>query len=366
MPTLRNPRLLLASAFVILLGALPACRPRPAPPPVSAGGNSGGQIMSAQDEQRLRMLAATRAKERDTGGYRIGPDDLLQIRIPDLLSEDDRPAGIARVGVDSVLPPVAGAPTFSDGLRVSAGGDVTIPLLGSVRAAGLTPRALESEIAHELVAKGLLSAPQVTVSLAEARSGVVAVVGSVEHPGMYPLTRPGARLSQMIWTAGGPNKDAGRVAEFVPTGQDGAPIRVDVDRLLYARAPNARIVDPPVRPGDAVSIAPAGNVQVDGWVGKPGSYPVTRGLTLTGAVAAAGGPLFAADQHRATLKRARGGDAESFTVDLDAVARGESADLAVADGDVVRLPYSTARVVPWAVWSTVKEMVRVGGNVLLF
>ena len=322
--------------------------------------------MNEADEQRLRALAAARMKDRDGGGYRIGPDDLLQIRIPDLLTADDRPAGLARVGVDAVLPPVSGAPTFSEGLRVGAGGDVAIPLIGDVHAQGLTPQALEREIAQRAMAKGILSAPQVTVTVAEARSGVVAVVGSVERPGLYPLTRPGATLSQMIWTAGGPTKDAGRVADFVPVGQDGAPIRVDVDRLLSARAPNARVADPLVRPGDAVSIGPAGNVQVDGWVGKPGAYPVTRGLTLSGAVAAAGGALFAADQHQVTLKRTRGGDPESFTVDLDSVAHGNSPDLAVADGDVVRLPYSTARVVPWAVWSTVKEMVRVGGNVLLF
>ena len=359
-------QLVLASVPLMLLGVLPACRPRATPPPNPSATSGGGQLMSERDEQRLEALAATRAKERDTGGYRIGPDDLLHIRIPDLLTEDDRPAGLARVGVDAVLPPVSGAPTYGEGLRVGAGGDVTLPLIGEVRAQGLTPRELESDIAHRLVAKGILSAPQVSVSLAEARSGVVAVVGSVERPGLYPLTRPDATLSQMIWTAGGPNKDAGRVAEFVPVGQDGAPIRVDVDRLLYARAHNARIADPPVRPGDTVSVAPAGNVQVDGWVGKPGSYPVTRGLTLSGAVAAAGGPLFAADQHHVTLKRARTGDPESFTVDLDEVAHGSGADLAVADGDVIRLPYSTTRVVPWAVWSTVKEMVRVGGNVLLF
>src|ERR1051325_10057419 len=296
MPMRHYHPLVLACVPRMLLGVLPACRPRATPPPNPGATSGGGQLMSERDEQRLEALAGTRGEERDTGGPRLGPDDLLQIRIPDLLTtEDDRPAGLARVGADAGLPPVSGAPTFTEGLRVGAGGDVTIPLIGDVHAQGLTPRELESDIAHRLVAKGILSAPQVSVSLAEARSGVVAVVGSVEHPGLYPLTRPGATLSQMIWTAGGPNKDAGRVAVFVPVGQDGAPIRVDVDRLLYARAPNARIADPPVRPGDAVSGAPAGNVQVDGWVGKPGSYPVTRGLTLSGAVAAAGGPLFAAD-----------------------------------------------------------------------
>src|SRR5207249_1290524 len=128
-------------------GPLAACRPRATAPPNPGSSSPGGQLMNEQDEQRLRALASARTKDRDTGGYRIGPDDLLQIRIPDLVSEDDRPAGLARVGVDSVLPPVSGAPTFSEGLRVSASGDVAIPLIGDVHAQGLTPRALEGEIA---------------------------------------------------------------------------------------------------------------------------------------------------------------------------------------------------------------------------
>ena len=41
-------------------------------------------------------------------------------------------------------------------------------------------------------------------------------------------------------------------------------------------------------------------------------------------------------------------------------------NLGVLDGDIVRLAPSTARLVPWSVWSFAREVVRVGGNVLLF
>jgi protein involved in polysaccharide export with SLBB domain len=116
-----------------------------------------------------------------------------------------------------------------------------------------------------------------------------------------------------------------------------------------------------------ISIAPAGSVLVDGWVEKPGSYAVTRGLTVSGAVAAAGGHVFAADRHHVTVRRilAQGED-RSFLVDLDAVARGVAPDVPVTDGDVVRLPASYGRLVPWGMWVVAKEMVHVGGNVLLF
>jgi len=180
-----------------------------------------------------------------------------------------------------------------------------------------------------------------------------------------------------VWAAGGPNKDAGRVVEFVPAraaASEGAgptlagtPIRLDLEILLHATGSDALAVNPPVRPGDVISLAPGGSVLVDGWVDKPGSYPVTRGLTVGGAIAAAGGQLFPADRHRTIVKRlVAPGEQRSFTVDLEAVAEGEAADLPLADGDVVRLPAAPTRLLPWGFWTIAREMVHVGGSVLLF
>ena len=126
-------------------------------------------------------------------------------------------------------------------------------------------------------------------------------------------------------------------------------------------------LNPRVRAGDVISVAPAGSVLVDGWVDKPGAYPVTRGLTLTGAVAAAGGHVFAADRHHVTVKRSLGaGEQQLFMVDLQAIAEGMAADFPLTDGDVIRLPASSIRLVPWGVWNVAKEIVHVGGSVLLF
>jgi hypothetical protein len=153
----------------------------------------------------------------------------------------------------------------------------------------------------------------------------------------------------MVWAAGGPAKDAGRVLEFKPAGTDAAPIRVDLETLLHA---TADALNPRARAGDVVSVSPAGSVHVDGWVDKPGSYPVTRGLTLSGAIAAAGGPLFPADRRHADVKRVVApGEERSFTIDLEAIAAGTAPDLAVADGDVVRLPATAPRLVSYGFWT---------------
>src|SRR6267143_3503904 len=53
-----------------------------------------GELISARDRARLEAIAEARARMPIDGGYRIGPDDLLDIRIPDLL---DASSGSARV-----------------------------------------------------------------------------------------------------------------------------------------------------------------------------------------------------------------------------------------------------------------------------
>ena len=358
-----------SGAVLLLVTSLAAagCAGNRLPAPRSDVAGGGAEVLTARDRERLAALGRERSGAAPEDGYRIGPDDLLEIRIPDLITADQKASETGTGG----LAPVAEAPVFRQGLRVDARGDVSLPLLGIVHAEGLTPTTLEATIGQRLQSAGILRRPQVTVQIVEYRSRVVAVVGSVERPGMYPVTRPRATLADMIWSAGGPNRDAGRVVEFVPaptqTAGSGPPVRLDLQGLLHPSETDGRLLELPVRAGDLISLAPAGSVMVDGWVEKPGSYPLTRGLTLSGAVAAAGGHLFPADRRHVTVKRVLGADEQrAFTVDLDAVADGRERDLPMLDGDIVRLSASTVRLVPYGIYSFAREVVRVGGNVLLF
>jgi protein involved in polysaccharide export with SLBB domain len=338
---------------------------------------AAGSVMSTRDRDALAALATTRAADKPTDGYVIGPDDLLDVRIPDLTEPQTMVAARPTSGQA-----IAGAPVFQQGLRVSAAGDINVQSLGMVRVGGLTPTAAEAEIARRLVTSGILRAPQVSVQVAEYRSGVVAVIGSVERPGLYPVTRPHATIADLLWAAGGPSREAGRGVEFVGDGgrQAGPPIRIDLEVLMRPEvrgpAPAAACasrqcgdttLNAEVRPGDVITVRAAGSVTVDGWVDKPGSYPITRGLTLGGVIAAAGGALFPADRSRTTVRRvAASGEEVSFDVDLAAVSAGTAVDLPITDGDVVHVPAAPERLVPWSVWTVAREMVHVGGSVLLF
>jgi polysaccharide export outer membrane protein len=360
-----------AVAIMVVLGAGCGAHRPTAPPSVEAADR--GDVMGSRDRAALDTLAAARPTAHVADGYRVGPDDLLDIRIPDLLDAAPLTAGSRAAAASGNGPAtVAAAPVFQDGQRVNASGDVTLPLLGRVPVAGHTTTEIERDIAHRLVAAGVLRNPQVSVQVAEYRARVVAVVGSVERPGLYPVTRGGTTVADLVWAAGGPSKDAGRLVEFAPAGADGSrgtdkPVRLDLQLLLHASGADGGRVNPAVAPGDVISLPPAGSVLVEGWVDKPGSYPVTRGLTASGAVVAAGGVLFAADRTIVTVRRALGpGEERTFSIDLTAVAAGTASDIALADGDVISIPAAPGRVIPWAMWTVAREMVHVGGNVLLF
>jgi polysaccharide export outer membrane protein len=89
---------------------------------------------------------------------------------------------------------------ISGSVVVRPDGMVTIPLLGDVRAAGLTPAALAADL--EVRAARYLTGPKVTVSVRQMNSRKVYVTGEVNAPGAYPLT--GSRtVIQAIALAGG-------------------------------------------------------------------------------------------------------------------------------------------------------------------
>lgn len=340
--------------------------------------------MSGSDLERLAALSRARRDDEHRAPYRIGPDDLLEIAIPDLL--EAQPYAPSAGGAPQ---PVAGSPSAVRGYRVDHRGEIGLPWVGTVQAAGLTPAELEAEIGRRLVTEGILRRPQVSVQIAEYRSRVVAVVGSVERPGTYPLTRPGATVADVIWAAGGPAKDAGRLVLFAPgqleperlaaagaTQSDadplrlppGAmPIRIDLQALLRAAEAGHTRLNPELRPGDVISVSGAGNVLVEGWVEKPGAYPVTPGLTLSGALVAAGGSVYAADLSRVVIRRTLGpGEQRIFAVDVAAIAEGREPDPAIVDGDVVSVPMHSARAVPYGLWKLGREMIHVGASIPIF
>lgn len=84
--------------------------------------------------------------------------------------------------------------------HVGDSGNVALPLIGSVPAAGLTPKQLEQEIANDLVKGNFLREPSVSVEVITYRP--VFVLGEVSKPGQYPY-QPGMTVVTAVAVAGG-------------------------------------------------------------------------------------------------------------------------------------------------------------------
>lgn len=132
-------------------------------------------------------------------------------------------------------------------VRIGVDGDISVPMLGSVRAAGMTPKQLEQVVTLRLADIGLKS-PSVSVNIAEYASHLVTVEGAVQQPGVYPF-QPGARLSAAIALARGPRRTANpeQVAVF-REGPDG----ILVAKFDYRQVSQGTMLDPVLQPGDRI------------------------------------------------------------------------------------------------------------------
>jgi protein involved in polysaccharide export with SLBB domain len=122
------------------------------------------------------------------------------------VSEAERQALMAQAAApphlqagDKIHVTVYGEQTLSGDYLIDPSGFVSLPLAGTVKAAGLTQTELEQELAGKF-STGYLKNPKITVGVAEFRP--VYVVGEVEKPGSYPYSG-GLNALSAIAIAGG-------------------------------------------------------------------------------------------------------------------------------------------------------------------
>src|ERR1700761_9125085 len=126
----------------------------------------------------LLALALGRPVLADNGDYKVGSDDLLKINVFD-------------------------HPELSVDARISKSGNITFPLLGEIRAAGLSTRQLEQLLIQRLNEGGYVHHAQTSVLITDYQSQKIAVMGQVAKPGQYALTTSSHALD-LLALAGGP------------------------------------------------------------------------------------------------------------------------------------------------------------------
>lgn len=145
-------------------------------------------------------------------------------------------------------------PDFSmESVQLGVEGNVSLPLLGSIRAAGMTAQQFEADVTRRLTAAGLKS-PMVSVNINEYGSHMVTVEGSVNLAGVYAF-QPGSRLSSAIAMAQGPARTAklDQVAVF-REGPDG----IMIAKFDYGQVKQGTMLDPILQPGDRVVVGTDG------------------------------------------------------------------------------------------------------------
>jgi protein involved in polysaccharide export with SLBB domain len=275
-----------------------------------------------------------------TGEYAIGIGDKLEINVW------QRPDLGATVVVDSQ-------------------GDVTLPLIGAIRAAGVTPARLGEELTRRLSFVDR-DVSLVTVSVLEYNSRRVFVMGEVAQPGPYSFpVMPG--VWEAIREAGGPTAEAALTrVRIVPPAAAGTPVVIDLERVL---ATGDFSLLPPLTPGTTIlipkleaTVTEGDVVFVYGHVKAPGAFSIDNARTALHAVLAAGGPLDDADMGDIKIVRPGPVQARVFEVDLhDYTHRGVLfPNVALLPGDTVTVPRSQS----FFLWNVANTFARGVGTLL--
>jgi protein involved in polysaccharide export with SLBB domain len=134
----------------------------------------------------------------------------------------------------------------------------------------------------------------------------------------------------------------------VAGSDDAVTIKLKGENLAEA----GKYVDIPMRPGDVLIVPGGGDVMVVGWVQQPGRFQVGSGLTVLGAIGAAGGPMYAAKTNSIVLIRTgEHGSKITIPINMDQITHGQAVDPPVQANDVIDVPYSGLRIGPYIFYS---------------
>jgi polysaccharide export outer membrane protein len=193
-----------------LLVAIPAQAQQPQ-------GNSDQQASTAP------KAAETSPKAPADSGYKIGPQDVLQI---DVWKE----------------------PEITRSIPVRPDGKISLPLLNDIQAAGLTAMELATNIREGL--EKYLNNPQVTVIVTQINSQRVFVTGEVARSGAMPLL-PGMTALQALSSAGGFTQFARTKSIYILRNQNGKQDKIP---YAYKDVLKGKKEDVALQPGDVIVV----------------------------------------------------------------------------------------------------------------
>jgi polysaccharide biosynthesis/export protein len=252
------------------------------------------------DRIRSRSMVITRIAPHD---YIIGSGDVLAIQVFDI-------------------------PELSGDVRVSQTGSIGVPLVPvRLHVSGLTEAQTQQKIAEVLEANGLVSHPQVTVSVKERKSKPITIVGAVVHPMVYQAEGP-VTLIEVLAEAGGIANDAG-------------------DSVIVTRSESTDTDDslepPPIGLEDAtpVSLTQTISPETAGGTARQTS-PVPEGAAPQPAAGTPSGSAVGSSMPEATPPNLPQAPSNIITVNLNELleAGGSQHNILLQAGDIVTVPHA--------------------------
>jgi len=216
---------------------------------------------------------------------------------------------------------------------VQPDGMVTLPLVGRIKAAGLSVGAFESELTRAL-ADGFLKEPRVLVALDQFRGRRVFIFGAVGSPGAYPLPEGQTLIEALVRAGYGGASQAVIVRPKRPGGPtmpddagDAEVVRVNLKELEKDVEHGSLARNVPLKDGDTIFIPrnDPTRIFVSGQVRNPGAYSITENTTVLQAIALAGGVTESSAINRLRILRIVDGKQKSFNVKItDVVQPGDT------------------------------------------
>jgi len=259
----------------------------------------------------LLALAPAPAGASDAAGYRIGPKDLLEIKVFEV-------------------------PELNIERRVSEEGTINLPLIGDVPVQGLTDVELADRLKALLESKYVQRA-SVAVQVREFRSKPISVLGAVKQPGNLAFSGRWTLL-EVLSAAGGLSDAHGDKIYVLRRSGNGLSdqIAIDVDDLMVRADPDANI---PIVANDLINVPAKVEVTVFclGEVAHPGAvvFQSTERITMLTAIARAGGLTDRASKKIQVKRRDRSGRDVQLEVDYKRIVSGKEPDFPLQSGDVV-------------------------------
>ena len=248
------------------------------------------------------IVCAGGAFAQATGDYLIGPQDVLTIQVFDQADLGGR-------------------------YTVEADGTFSFPLIGRVKAGGLTVRNFETDLKRRL-ADGYFKNPHVSVAVEQYRSQRIFVMGEVRNPGPVPLSG-GMTLIEALARAGSTTAVAsGEVAIVRATPGAKGPTLPDPGTASVIVRANIRDFEGgsmkqnvELHDGDTIFVPRAESAYVFGQVKNPGAFVIQKDTTVLQALSLAGGVTENGAMNRIKIVRMVNGEKKEIKVKLTDVVK---------------------------------------------